>query len=83
MPRDSCGKDSIDKWADSAGALHQYNPRCRVPDGRKLTRAKAMLEEVWPLASIDQVATNTEQEGDVKRASSSFSDSMPLLDLII
>lgn len=83
MPSDSCGKDSIVKWADSAGALHQYDPRCRVPDSRKFTRAEAMLEEVWPPASVIRVATKTEQEGDVKRASSSFSDSVPLLDLII
>lgn len=66
-------------WA----ALHQHNPRCRVPDGRKFTRAKATLEEAWPPASIVQVARNTEQEGDVKRASSSFSGSVPLLELII
>lgn len=40
-----------------------------------------MLEKAWPPASIVQDERNTEQEGDVKRASSSFS--MPLLDLII
>lgn len=65
-------------WA----ALHQHNPRCRVPHGRKFTRAKTTLEEAWPPASIVQVARNTEQEGDVKRASSSFSGSVLLLGLI-
>lgn len=66
-------------WA----AFHQHNPRCRVPDGRKFTRAKATLGKAWPQASIVQDERNTEQEGDVKRAYSSFSGSVPLLDLII
>lgn len=42
-----------------------------------------MLEEHWPPASIVQDERNTEQEEDVKRGSSSFSGSVPLLDLMI
>lgn len=67
----------------SLAARHQHDPRCKVLDGRKFTRAKATLEKPWPPASIVQDERNTEQEGDVKRASSSFSGFVPLLDLII
>lgn len=49
---------------------------------QEVQRAKAMMEETWPPASIVQIARNTEQERDVKRASSSFPGSVPLLDLI-
>lgn len=49
---------------------------------QEVQRAKATLEEAWPPASTIQIARNTEQEGDVNRASSSFPGSVPLLDLI-